>query len=187
MEMDKEIKQVTIDHMKKTIEHLHHELATIRTGRASASLLDTVKVDYFGASTPLKHVASVSVPDSKTIAIQPFQANMLGEIEKAIQTSGLGLTPNNDGHMVRLTIPQLTEDRRKDILKTVKRIGEDTKIAIRNIRRDAIEKLRALEKDSSITEDDLHRGEKEAQEYTDKYITEIDDIIKAKEEDVMTV
>ena len=133
MEMDKEIKQNMVSHMKKTIEHLHHEFATIRTGRASAALLDTVKVDYFGTKTPLKHVASVSVPDSKTIAIQPFQANLLGEIEKALQTSDLGLTPNNDGHMIRLTIPQLTEERRKDILKTVKKIGEESKIAIRNL------------------------------------------------------
>ena len=185
--MDKEIKQNTVSHMEKTIEHLHHEFATIRTGRASASLLDSLKVDYFGTSTPLKHVASVSVPDPKTIAIQPFQANLLGVIEKAIQASDLGLTPNNDGHMIRLTIPQLTEERRKDIIKTVKRIGEDSKIAIRNIRRDAIEKLRALEKDSSITEDDLSRGEKETQEYTDKYIAEVEVVVKAKEVEVMTV
>jgi len=185
--MDKEIKQIMISHMEKAIEHLHHEFATIRTGRASASLLDTVKVDYFGSKTPLKHVASVSVPDPKTIAIQPFQANMLHEVEKAILASDLGLTPNSDGHIIRLAIPQLTEERRKDILKTVKKIGEDSKIAVRNIRRDAIEKLRLLQKDSTITEDDLHRGEKEAQEHTDKFVAEVDVVVRAKEEEVMTV
>ncbi|MFC1538375.1 ribosome recycling factor [Candidatus Latescibacterota bacterium] len=185
--MDKEIKLYAIEHMKKAIEHLHHELATVRTGRASTTLLDTLKVDYFGAMSPIKHVANVSVPDAKTIAIQPFQPNMLSEIEKAIMSSDLGLNPQNDGSIIRLIIPQLTEERRKDILKLVKKFGEDTKIAIRNIRREAIEKLRHSEKESEISEDDLHRGEKEAQEYTDKYIAEVDEIIEVKETDVMTV
>ncbi|MFC1490317.1 ribosome recycling factor [Candidatus Latescibacterota bacterium] len=185
--MDKEIKLIAIDHMKKTIEHLHHELSTIRTGRASTTLLDNLKIDYFGTMSPIKHVANVSIPDGKTIAIQPFQPNMLAEIEKAIMTSDLGLTPQNDGIIIRLTIPQLTEDRRKEILKLVKKFGEDTKIALRNIRREAIEKLRHLEHDSEITEDDLRRGEKEAQEFTDKFVAEVDVIIDAKEEDVMTV
>jgi len=185
--MDKEIKHIALDHMKKTLEHLHHELSTIRTGRASTTLLDTLKVDYFGTPTPVKHVANVSVPDAKTISIQPFQPNMLQEIEKALMSSDLGLTPQSDGIIIRLVIPQLTEDRRKDIMKLVKKFGEDTKIAIRNIRREAIEKLRHLEKESDITEDDLHRAEKEAQEYTDKFIAEVDVIIEAKEEDVMTV
>jgi ribosome recycling factor len=185
--MDKEVKHIAVDHMKKTLDHLHHELSTIRTGRASATLLDTLRIDYFGTMSPINHVANVSIPDAKTIAIQPFQPNMLQEIEKAIQSSDLGLTPQNDGTMIRLTIPQLTEDRRKDIMKLVKKFGEDSKIAIRNVRREAIEKLRVLEKDSDITEDDLHRGEKEAQELTDKFITEIDEIIAAKETEVMTV
>ena len=185
--MDKQIRKDTIDHMKKTIEHLNHELATIRSGRASAALLDTIKVDYFGTMTPLKHVANVSVPDQKTISIQPFQPNMLANIEKALHTSDLGLTPNNDGHIIRLTIPKLTEERRKDILKVVKKQGEDSKIAIRNIRRDTIEKLRTAEKASEITEDDLHRGEKETQELTDKYVAEVDEVIEAKEKEVMTV
>ena len=187
MIMDKEIKHIALDHMKKTIEHLHHELSTIRTGRASTNLLDNLKVDYFGTPTPVKHVASVSVPDAKTIAIQPFQPNMLHEIEKVIMSSDLGLNPQNDGTFIRLIIPQLTEERRRDIMKLVKKFGEDSKIAIRNIRREAIEKLRHLEKESDITEDDLHRAEKEAQEYTDKYVAEVDEIIEAKEEEVMTV
>ena len=185
--MDKEIKKDTLDHMKKAIEHLNHELTTIRTGRASAALLDTIKVDYFGTITPLKHIASVSVPDPKTIAIQPFQANMFAYIEKAIQISNLGLTPHSDGHFIRLSIPQLTEERRRDILKLVKKLGEDTKISIRNIRRDVIEKLRASEKAGEITEDDLHRGEKEAQEITDEYIAQVDEVIENKEKEIMTV
>ncbi len=185
--MDKEIKKNTIEHMKKAIEHLNHELSTIRTGRASAALLDIVKVDYFGTMTPIKHIASISVPDPKTIAIQPFQSNMFANIEKAIMASGLGLTPSNDGHVIRLSIPQLTEERRKDILKLVKKLGEDTKISIRNIRREAIEKLRASEKISEITEDDLHRGEKETQELTDKYIIDVDEVIGNKEKEIMTV
>jgi len=185
--MDKEIKRHAVENMRKAIEHLNHELATIRTGRASAALLDTLKVDYFGAMTPVKHVASVSVPDAKTIAIQPFQQNMLGVIEKAIHSSDLGLTPLNDGHVIRLAIPPLTEERRTEIVRLVKKLGEDTKIAIRNIRREAIERLRAAEKASEISEDDLHRGEKEAQELTDKYVAEVDEVIAAKEKEVMTV
>ncbi|MCE5248927.1 ribosome recycling factor [bacterium] len=185
--MDKDLRAVTVEHMKKAVEHLSHELSTIRTGRASASLLDTIKVNYYGTPTPLNHVANISVPDSKTIMIQPFQQNLIGDVEKAIQASDLGLTPNSDGHVIRLPIPQLTEERRKDILKLVKKLGEDTKVAIRNIRRDAIEKMRVMKKDSKITEDDLHRGEKEAQEITDKHITEVDQVIAVKEKEVMTV
>ena len=185
--MDKEIKKQAIEHMKKTIEHLNHELSRIRTGRASTTLLDTLKVDYFGTMSPIKHVANISIPDAKTILIQPFQPNMIQNIEKAIQTSDLGLTPNSDGHVIRLPIPQLTEERRKDILKIVKTHGEEAKIAIRNIRRDAIEKLRAAEKSHELPEDDRHRGEKEAQELTDEYIGKIEEIVATKEEDVMTV
>ena len=185
--MDREIKKVAVEHMQKAVEHLNHELSRIRTGRASTALLDTIKVDYFGTMTPLKHIANVSVPDAKTIMIQPFQPNLLQSIEKTILGSDLGLTPNSDGHVIRLPIPQLTEDRRKEILKFVRKLGEDSKIAIRNIRRDAIEKLRAAEKAHELPEDDRHRGEKEIQELTDKYIVEIDKVIEAKEEDVMTV
>ena len=185
--MDKEIRKQTVDHMNKSIDHLNHELSQIRTGRASPALLDMVKVDYFGSPTPLKHVSNISVPDPKTILIQPFQPNMLQSVEKAIHQSDLGLTPNSDGHVIRLPSPQLTEDRRKDILKLVHKHGEDAKIAIRNVRRDAIEKLRVLENNHDISEDDLHRGEKEAQEITDKFIVKVDEIINLKEEDVMTV
>jgi len=185
--MDKEIKANTIDHMDKTIEHLKTELSRIRTGRASAALLDTVNVNYFGTKSPIKHVANVSVPDAKTIVIQPFQPNMINDIVKSIQASDLGLTPNSDGHLIRLPVPQLTEERRKEILKLVKQHGEETKIAIRNVRRDAIDKLRAAQKNSDISEDDLHRGEKEAQEITDKHITRVDEVVAAKEKEVMTV
>lgn len=185
--MDKELRQITIDHMKKSLDHLHHELATIRTGRASVALLDAVKVDYFGSLQPVKHVANVSVPDAKTIMVQPFQQNMLAVIEKAIYQSDLGLTPNNDGHVIRLTIPQLTEERRHDLTKLVKKLGEDSKIAVRNVRRDTIEKLRTAEKNSEITEDDLKRDEKEVQDLTDEYIAEVDKTLAAKEEEIMTV
>lgn len=185
--MDKELKKVTVDHMKKAIEHLSHELATIRTGRASAALLDTVKVDYYGVMTPIKQVATVSVPDAKTIMVQPFQQNTLSAVEKAIRASDLGLNPNNDGRAIRIPIPALTEERRREILKVVKKLGEDTRVAIRNIRREAIEKIKASEKAGKITEDDLHRGEKEAQEITDEHIKEVDKVIQAKEKEIMTV
>ncbi len=125
--MDKELKSITVDHMKKAIEHLGHELSTIRTGRASAALLDGIKVDYYGVPTPLKQVATVSVPDAKSILVQPFQQNMLSAVDKALRASDLGLTPNSDGHIIRLPIPPLTEDRRKDLLKVVKKLGEDTR------------------------------------------------------------
>lgn len=185
--MEKEIMSLTVDHMKKALEHLDHELATIRTGRASAALLDSIKVDYYGTMTPLKHVATINIPDSKTLSIQPFESNKLHAIEKAILASDLGITPNNDGHSIRLSIPKLTEERRKDLLKIVKRIGEESKVAVRNVRRDAIEKLKAAEKDDHITEDDLHRSEKEVQEITDKNISEIDRIIELKDKEIMTV
>jgi ribosome recycling factor len=185
--MEKELKRVTVEHMKKAVEHLSHDLATIRTGRASAALLDGIRVDYYGVSTPVKQVATVSVPDAKTILVQPFQPNVLPAIEKAIMASDLGLTPNSDGRAIRLPIPALTEDRRKDLIKVVKKLGEDTRIAVRNIRRDAIEKIKASEKSGKITEDDLHRGEKEAQDITDEYIKEIDAVLMAKEKEIMTI
>jgi len=185
--MDKELKKVTVEHMNKAIEHLSHELAIIRTGRASAALLDSIKVDYYGSLTPIKQVATVSVPDAKTIMVQPFQPNLLSAVDKALRASDLGLTPNNDGHVIRLPIPALTEDRRKDILKVVKKIGEDTRVAVRNIRRDAIEKIKAAEKAGKITEDDMHRGEKEAQDLTDEHIKLVDEVLAGKEKEVMTV
>jgi ribosome recycling factor len=185
--MDKELKHTTVEHMKRAIEHLGHELAAIRTGRASAALLDGIKVDYYGVSTPLKQVATISVPDAKTIMVQPFQQNMLAPVDKAIRASDLGLNPNSDGKAIRLPIPSLTEDRRKDLLKVVKKLGEDTKVAIRNIRRDAIDKIKASEKEGKITEDDMRRGEKEAQDITDEHTKEIDKVIAAKEKEIMTV
>ena len=185
--MDKDLKHVTLDHMKKAVEHLAHELSTIRTGRASAALLDGLKVEYYGVPSPIKQVATVSVPDAKTILIQPFQPNMLGPIEKAVRASDLGLNPNSDGRAIRLPIPALTEERRKDLMKVVKKLAEDARIAVRNIRRDVIEKIKASEKTGAITEDDLHRGEKEAQDITDEHIKEVDTIILAKEKEIMTV
>jgi len=185
--MDKELKKATAEHMKKTVEHLQTELTHIRTGRASAALLDTIKVDYFGTPTPIKHVATVSVPDAKTIMVQPFQANMLQAVDKAIRQSDLGFNPNSDGHTLRIPVPQLTEERRKDIMKVVKKLGEDSRVAVRNIRRDAVEKLKAMEKDGKLPEDDRHKAEKEIQDTTDQNIKEIDAVIAAKEKEVMTV
>ena len=185
--MIKEIKDLSIEHMQKALEHLNHELSTIRTGRASAALLDSIKVDYYGTMTPLKHVATINIPDAKTINIQPFETNKLSAIEKAILASDVGITPSNDGHTIRLVIPKLTEERRRDLIKIVKKIGEDARIAIRNIRREAIEKLKAAEKESLITEDDLHRSEKEIQELTDKNILEIDKILEVKDKEILTV
>lgn len=185
--MDNEIKKNSAEHMKKAVEHFSHELASIRTGRASAALLDAIKVDYFGNPTPIKHVATISLPDAKTITVQPFQANMLSALEKAILASDLGITPNNDGHIIRLVIPKLTEERRKDILKIVRKLGEVSKVTIRNIRRETIDKLKAAEKAGKIPEDDLHSAEKEVQDITDKNIVEIDKVIEVKEKEVMTV
>lgn len=185
--MDKELKKVTVEHMQKALDHLSHELAAIRTGRASAALLDGIKVDYYGVPTPLKQVATVSVPDAKTIMVQPFQQNMFSAVEKAIRASDLGLNPNSDGKSLRLPIPSLTEERRREIMKVVKKLGEDTRVAIRNVRRDSIDKMKSSEKAGKITEDDLHRGEKEAQELTDEHIKDIDKIIAAKEKEIMTV
>lgn len=185
--MDKELKKNASEHMKKAIEHLQTELTHIRTGRASAALLDTIKVDYFGTPTPIKHVATVSVPDAKTIVVQPFQPNLIQAIDKAIRQSDLGLNPNSDGHSLKIPVPQLTEERRKDIMKVVKKLGEDTRVAIRNIRRDVVEKLRVLEKDGKLPEDDRHKSEKEVQDTTDQFIKEVDNVIIAKEKEVMTI
>ncbi len=185
--MDNELRKSTVEHMRKAIEHLSHELANIRTGRASAALLDSIRVDYYGVPTPLKQVASVTVPDARTIMIQPFQQNMFAPVEKAIRASDLGLNPNSDGKSIRLPIPSLTEERRRDILKGVKKQGEDTKVVIRNVRRDTIEKLKTAQKAGTITEDELRRDEKETQEITDEHIKEVDKVVAVKEKEVMTV
>ncbi len=173
--------------MDKSFEALNNELRRIRTGRASLAILDTVKVDSYGALVPLNHVASLSVPDPRTIIIQPWDPSMISPIEKAILTSGLDLMPSNDGKVIRVPIPPLTEERRKEIVKLVKKIGEESKVAIRNIRRDFLEKIRKMEKEKQVSEDESRRKQKEIQDITDSYIKKIDSALTVKEKEIMEV
>lgn len=171
--------------MGKTIEILKTDLMRIRTGRASLSLLDGIRVDYYGTQTPLNQVASLSIPDSRSIAIQPWDTSVIKEIEKEILKSDLGLTPANDGKIIRIAIPPLTEERRKDLVKIVKKTCEDHKIALRNIRRDSNEKLKEMKKDAQISEDDAYKAQGETQKITDEYIRKVDDIYKEKEQEIL--
>ena len=173
--------------MSITIEKIGHEFNSIRTGRASINLLDRVFIDYYGAKTPLKHVSNISLPESKTILISPYEPKFLKDIEKQIQASDLGLNPSNDGKVIRLSIPPLNEERRKELVKVVKKIAEDGKVAIRNIRREGIEDFKKLEKKAEITEDDLKNIEAEIQDLTDEYIEKINKILSQKESEIMEV
>ena len=175
------------DKMDKAKDVFHRELAKLRTGRASLSILDGVRVDYYGTPTPIHQLATMSVPESRLITIQPWDASVLADIEKAIMNSDLGLTPTNDGKLIRISIPQLTEERRKDIVKVAKKVAEECKIAIRNNRRDANESIKKVEKDKAISQDDLKKAQTQIQEITDKYIAKIDDILKHKEKEIMEV
>jgi len=175
----------TRERMAKTTEAMKVELSRVRTGRASVSLLDGVRVDYYGTMTPLNQMASLSVPESRLITIQPWDTSVLKEIEKAILKSDLGLTPSNDGKLIRLAIPPLTEARRKDLVKLVYKIGEEHKVAIRNIRRDSNELLKMAKKDGDISEDDAFKGQDRVQETTDEFIKAIDDLTKAKEKEIL--
>ncbi|MHB1252536.1 MAG: ribosome recycling factor [Candidatus Humimicrobiaceae bacterium] len=173
--------------MSITIDKIVHEFNSIRTGRASVNLLDRVFIDYYGAKTPLKHISNISLPEPKTILISPYEPKFLKDIEKQIQSSDLGLNPSNDGKVIRLSIPPLNEERRKELVKVVKKIAEDSRIAVRNIRRDGIEDFKKLEKKSEITEDDLKNLEVEMQELTDEYIEKINKILTQKESEIMEV
>ncbi len=173
--------------MKKAVEATQRSFNTIRTGRANASLLDRVMVDYYGSPTPLKSLAGISTPDATTLTIQPYDPGSLGAIEKAISMSDIGLTPNNDGSVVRLNIPPLTSDRRKELVKLASKYAEEGKVSIRNVRRDAIDSVRKQEKNSDISEDESRDLQDEIQNLTDRYTKEIDDLLKAKEEDITTV
>ena len=173
--------------MKKAVEATAEEFSTIRTGRASAALLNRISVNYYGQPTPLKQVSSISVPEPSMLLISPFDKSILQEIDKAIMQSGLGLNPMNDGNVIRLPIPKLTEERRKELAKVVKGRAEDGRVAVRNIRRDAIDEMRHEEKDSDITKDDLKHGQDEAQKLTDRFTEEIDAMLKAKEKELMEV
>jgi len=185
MEAVKTIYQTAEKHMKATVEKAEAELATIRTGKASPTLLDSIRVDYYGAKVPLKQVANVGVPDPKLITVQPWEKPLVGEIIKAIQTSNLGLNPQSDGNFIRIPVPPLTEERRKELAKAVKHLVEEGKVAIRNVRRDAIDKVKKLEKDHHISEDDSHRHQKEIQDLTDKSIAELEKVLAAKEKEIM--
>ncbi|HEY9798601.1 MAG TPA: ribosome recycling factor [Leptolyngbyaceae cyanobacterium] len=174
-------------HMQKAIEATQRSFNTIRTGRANASLLDRVMVEYYGSPTPLKSLASINTPDGSTITIQPYDRNSLNSIEKAISLSDLGLTPNNDGQIIRLNIPPLTSDRRKEFVKMAAKFAEEGKVSIRNIRRDAVDSVRKQEKNSEIPEDDAKDLQDKIQKLTDKYTAKIDDLLAEKEKDITTV
>ena len=178
--MSREEYRVIEEKMGKTIGVLKDELNTIRAGRANASILDRIMVNYYGTPTPINQMASVSIPEPRVIVIQPWDSNVLKDIEKEILKSDLGINPNNDGKVIRLVFPIPTEERRKELTKTVRKFGEEAKISIRSIRRDGIEQMKSLEKSSEITEDELRNSEKDIQKITDKYTEEIDDIIQSK-------
>jgi ribosome recycling factor len=173
--------------MEKTVINLSKSFSRVRTGRASISLLDGIKVDYYGTPTPIVQAANVSVPESRLILIVPWDVSIIGAIEKAIQKSDLGLTPSNDGKVVRLSIPQLTEERRKEIAKTVKKMAEEGKIKLRNARRDANEEFKALKKNNKISEDELFTAQEEVQKLTDQYIEKTDKILATKEKEIMEI
>lgn len=173
--------------MKKTVENLKREFGKLRTGRASTALVESIKVDYYGTPTPLPQIASIAVPDSRTITIQPWDRNAFSIIDKAIQTSDLGLSAVNDGKLLRINIPPLTEERRKDLVKIAKKYTEETKVAVRNIRRDGNESLKKLEKDKEISQDDLKRGQDEMQKLTDNAIKLAEQVFAEKEKEIMDI
>ena len=184
--MTPEIK-VYDERMLKTIEVVKANYASVRAGRANAAVLDKITVDYYGTATPINQVAAISSPDPRSLMIQPWDASLLKAIEKAIQSSDLGINPQNDGRVIRLAFPQLTEERRKELTKQVKKYGENGKVAIRNIRRDAMDKFKAMEKKSEITEDDRKEFEKELQDLTEKRCKQIDELTAKKETELMAV
>ena len=183
----KELLKDARQRMDKSISNFVDELTKIRTGRATPALLDTVKVDYYGQQVPLNQAATVTAPEPRLLAIQPWEKNMLAEIEKAILKADLGLNPGNDGTMIRIPIPQLSEERRKDLVKLVHKFAEEGRVAVRNIRRDVNDHLKKLEKDHKISEDELHNRLDEVQSFTDDHIKKIDEIMKSKEQEVMEV
>ncbi len=175
------------ERIARSIELLKEDLNTVRAGRANPALLDKVMVDYYGSPTPLKNLSNISVPDPRTLLITPFDPKSIGDIEKGINIADIGITPTNDGKVVRLVIPQLTEERRKELTKTTKKMGEDAKVAIRNLRRDANDHLKKAQKDGEMTEDDLKKELDAVQKKTDKAVKDIDDIIAAKDKEILEV
>jgi ribosome recycling factor len=185
--MIEEIKLELDESMSKAIKSLQSNLTKVRTGRASASVLDGVSVDYYGSPTPIKQVGQISTPEARLLQIQPFDKTIISEIEKSIINANLGLNPSNDGNLIRIQFPALTEDKRKDLVKQVKKMGEDAKIVIRNSRRDQNEQVKKAEKDKNITEDDVKKFSDEIQKVTDKFIKDVDGTISAKEKELLTV
>jgi ribosome recycling factor len=173
--------------MSKAIAHLKEEMGSIRTGRASPALLSRITVDYYGATVPLQQLASITVPEPRTLLVQPFDKNSIQSIEKALQSSDLGITPSNDGQVIRLSIPQLTEERRRELVKVVHGRAEDGRVAVRNVRRHHKDELEKLEKDRAISEDDLKRAEKELQRLTDQFVAEVDEILVHKEQELKEI
>jgi len=173
--------------MGKVLESLEKDFSKLRTGRASTTLVEDVKVDYYGTPTPLNQIASISVPDSRSITIQPWDRNAFGDVEKALLKSDLGLTPVNDGKIIRINIPALTEERRKELVKVAKKYTEDAKIAIRNVRRDANEALKKLKNDKELTEDEMHRGQDDVQKLTDEHVALADEMFQEKEKEIMEI
>ena len=173
--------------MERSLAALRKELSRIRTGRATLALLEGIDVDYYGTATPLNQMATLAAPESRLLTIQPWDKSQLGLIEKALQRSDLGLTPMNDGKIIRLSIPPLTAERRKDLVKKVKKIGEDAKIALRNVRREGNETLKDLEKTKDISQDDLRRGREQVQKITDRFISQVDDVLNTKEHEILEV
>ena len=171
--------------MDKTLEILQEDFGAVRAGRANARVLDRIVVEYYGVDTPIGQVGTISSPDARTLVIQPWDGSLLKKIEKAIQTSDLGINPQNDGRVIRLVFPQLTEERRRELTKQVKKYGEDAKVAVRNVRRDAMDYIKGLKNKSEITEDDQKKAEKDLQELTDKYIKKVDDACAVKEKELM--
>ena len=182
-----ELKKKATDKMEGQVEHLRHEFTGLRTGRASVALLDQVKVDYYGTPTPLKQVATLATPESRLITVQPFEKTLMKDIEKAILASGLGLTPTNDGKLIRLPIPPLTEERRKDLVKVAKRLTEEVRVHIRNIRRDVLEDIKKAQKDSTLAEDDAKKAHDEIQKLTDTYMAKVDELLKKKEAEITEI
>lgn len=185
--MIKEIASEAEDKMKKALEVLRKDYGTMRAGRATPALLDKVMVDYYGVPTPINQMANVSVPEPRMLVIQPWDKSVIASIEKAILKSDLGLTPNNDGTVIRLAIPQLTQERRNELVKSAKKKAEDARVAVRNIRRDANDHLKALQKEKEISEDDDKRAQEDIQKLTDKYVKEIDHILEHKEQEILEV
>lgn len=185
--MIKDILNDAEDRMEKSLEHLGRDLSSLRAGRANPAMLDRILVDYYGSSTPINQLANITVPEARLLVIQPWDKSIIADIEKAIMKSDLGINPSNDGNVIRIAIPQLTEERRKELVKVVKKRAEEAKVAIRNIRREANDMLKSSEKEKLISEDENKKGMDESQKLTDKFTKEVDKILQAKEKDIMEV